>query len=175
MKIKAIKILGMILLLSMAIPAVYARGPTGKAGKSDIQQLYLVEKTPSGDWDTVDGGAWGKMTYNVASGDYVFNGHGLTAGEKYTLINFAREEGQWPATILILGDGIANGGGNVHIAENIVEALLPDLTDEDERPGAKIWLVLEKDIIDLESSTPTLNGWNPTEYLFEDDLIPLAP
>jgi hypothetical protein len=111
------------------------------------------------------------MTYNVASGDYVFNGHGLKAEEDYTLINFAREEGQWPATILILGDGIANGGGNVHIAESIV-ALLPDRTGDD-ITGAKIWLVLTEDIGDLESST--LDGWNPTEYLFEDDLIPLAP
>ncbi len=175
MKTKAIKILGLILLLSIAIPAVYAKGSTGKAGKSDIQQLYLVEKTPSGDWDTVEDGAWGKMTYNVASGDYVFNGHGLEAGKDYTLINFARIDEPWPAAILTLGTGIANDGGNVHIAENIDKALLPDLTDEDDRTGAKIWLVLEKDIIDLESSTPTLNGWNPTEYLFEDDLIPLAP
>ena len=171
MKIKAIKILGMILLLSVAIPAVYAKGPTGKAGKSDIQQLYLVEKFPSGDWDTVVGGAWGKMTYNVASGDYVFNGHGLVAEEDYTLINFARIDEQWPAAILILGTGIANGGGNVHIAGSIV-ALLPDLTGDD-ITGAKIWLVLTEDIGDLESFT--LDGWNPTEYLFEEDLIPLDP
>jgi hypothetical protein len=60
MKIKAIKILGMILLLSMAIPAVYAKGPTGKAGKSNNQRINLFEKTPSGDWPIVKNGAWGK-------------------------------------------------------------------------------------------------------------------
>ena len=167
MKIKAIKILGMILLLSMAIPAVYAKGPTGKAGKSDTQQLYLVEKFPSGDWDTVVGGAWGKMTYNVASGDYVFNGHELVAEEDYTLINFARIDEQWPAAILILGTGIANGGGNVHIAGNqIFGDLGPDGTTESV-PGIKIWLVLTDDL-----TGSTLSEWTPEDYLFEEDTIP---
>ena len=46
MKTKAIKILGMILLLSMAIPAVYVRGPTDRAGKSNVAHLYLAEKDP---------------------------------------------------------------------------------------------------------------------------------
>ena len=53
MKTKAIKILGMILLLSMAIPAVYAKGPTGKAGKSSVAHLYLVQKDSN--WDVIDG------------------------------------------------------------------------------------------------------------------------
>lgn len=100
MKTRTVIILGMIMLLSVTIPAVYAKGPTGKAGKSDIQQLYFVEKIPSGSWPIVEGGAWGKMTYDVVSGDYVFNGHGLDAGVDYTLINFAREDNdEWPATI----------------------------------------------------------------------------
>ncbi len=62
MKTKAIKILGLILLLSMAIPAVYAKGPTGKAGKSSVAHLYLVQKDSN--WDVIDG-AWGKLKYNV--------------------------------------------------------------------------------------------------------------
>ena len=88
MKIKTVSLLGMIMLLSVAIPTVYAKGPTGKAGMSDVQLLYLFEK--DGEWNVVEGGAWGKMKYNVVSGDFVFNGYGLDAGMDYTLINFAR-------------------------------------------------------------------------------------
>jgi hypothetical protein len=173
MKTKVIKILGVILLLSMAIPAVYAKGPTGKAGKSDIQQLYLVEKIPSGSWPIVEGGAWGKMTYDVVSGDYVFNGHGLVVGTEYALINFAREDEPWPADIIILGIGTANGGGNVHIADNYDYTLLKiDQTPFSGDPaGYKIWLVPTGDL----TGETLLSGWSPEEYLFEADLIYIVP
>ncbi|MHA2427640.1 MAG: hypothetical protein ACXADB_06425 [Candidatus Hermodarchaeia archaeon] len=167
MKTNAIKILGMILLLSMAIPAVYARGPSGKAGKSDIQQLYLVQKDPA-DWSIVEDGAWGKMTYNVATGKFVFNGHGLTVGWNYTLINFARVDNIWPATINGLGSGIVDEDGNVHIAGNYAYDDLDydETTDTGSFDGFKIWLVMGADLTGL-----TLSGWNPEQYLFEDDLI----
>jgi hypothetical protein len=60
MKTRTVIILGMIMLLSVTIPAVYAKGPTGKAGKSNNQRINLFEKTPSGDWPIVKNGAWGK-------------------------------------------------------------------------------------------------------------------
>ena len=34
--------------------------------------------------------------------------------------------------------------------------------------GTKIWLVLSSDV---NCTTNTMSGWNPTEYLFEHDLI----
>ena len=152
-----------LVALSLVVP-VFA----GPAGKSNIIQLYLVEKNP-GDWTIVEDGAWGKLTYNKGTGEFVFNGHLLEAGVSYALINFARVGNEWPATINVLGSGIANGGGNVHIAGNYAYADL----DYDTTPGTgstagyKIWLVLSADI----STAGKLAGWHPGEYLFEFELI----
>ena len=166
MKIKIISILGMILLLSITIPAVYAKGPTGKAGKSNNQHLYLHEKDNE-TWEIAEGGAWGKMKYNLKSGKFVFNGHRLDAETDYTLINFARIGSEWPATIHVLGTGTANRGGNVHIEGTFAYTdLEPDTTPET-GDAYKIWLVLSSDI----NAESKLLGWTPAEYLFEADVI----
>lgn len=158
---KMLMVFGVFLTFAMMLPAL-AR----PAGNSSMIQLYLVEKVPSGEWPTVEDGAWGKLSYNMASGRFVFNGHGLAAGEGYTLINFARVGTEWPASVNVLGDGMANAGGNVHIAGNYAY----DQLDPDTTPGSsgayKIWLVLTSDLADN-----TLLGWNPTEYLFEAELL----
>lgn len=155
------------LMIGSVIAPVYAQ-PTGPAGKSSIIQLYLVEKD-SVTWTIVEGGAWGKMTYNKATGDFVFNGHLLDAGVSYTLINFARVVSEWPATINVLGSAAtAIGDGEVHIAGNYPYASLgfdtTPVTGSDK--GYKIWLVLSSDIV-----AGKLSGWTPTEYLFESALI----
>ena len=170
MKIKTISILGMILLLSVTIPAVYAKGPTGKAGKSNNQHLYLYEKDDT-TWEVVEGGAWGKMKYNLKSGKFMFNGHGLEAGEAYNLINFARVDTEWPATINNLAEGTVNPGGNIHIkGTEAYGDLKPDTTPGEDTSGAKIWLVKSEDIT-LEPEQ--IFGWNPKKYLFEASLIKL--
>ena len=49
--------------------------------------------------------------------DFVFNGHGLEVDEEYMLIYYPDP---WPGTGLIcLGEGTANGGGEVHIAGSV--------------------------------------------------------
>ena len=70
----------------MVVPVV-SQGPSGPAGNSNVGHLYLYEKNPD-TWEIVDGGAWGKMKYNLSGPtfDFVFNGHGLEAGWSYTLI-----------------------------------------------------------------------------------------
>jgi hypothetical protein len=169
MKIKTLCILGMIMLLSVTIPAVYAKGPSGKAGKSNNQHLYLYEKDEN--WDVVEGGAWAKMKYNLKSGKFVFNGHGLESGEAYNLINFARVDLEWPATINNLAEGTVNPGGNIHINGTMAYGdLEPDTTPGEDTSGAKIWLVKSEDIT-LEPEQ--IFGWNPKEYLFEAALIKL--
>ena len=144
------------------------KGPNGQAGNSNIAHLYLYEKDPN-DWSIVDGGAWGKMKYNLSGEmfEFVFNGHGLEAGYDYTLIYYPDP---WSGNGLIcLGSGTANKGGEVHIAESYEGIdFLPVVLDDNFPVGAKIWLVLSGDV---NCDEHNMVGWNPTEYLFEDALI----
>lgn len=159
------------------ISNVKAKGKHGPAGKSNIAHLYLYQKDPD-TWEIVEDGAWGKMKYNLSGPtfNFVFNGHGLEPGLEYKLIYYPDP---WPGKGLIcLGEGVANGGDNVHIA-NLVE-LNTDLPAEyddnycypeewdDENCGARIWLVLTNNV-DCDNQTMTRE--NPEEYLFEHNLI----
>ena len=166
-----------VLLIGALSVGVLAAGPSKPAGKSNVGHLYLYEKIPGPilvppePWDIVEGGAWGKMKYNL-SGDefeFVFNGHGLVADADYTLIYYPDKDGNpWPREdIICLGSGIADALGDVHIMGSADTGDLPDpLVDINE--GAKIWLVLSDDV-DCEGCV--MSGWNPTEYLFEGELI----
>ena len=146
-------------------------GKTGQAGKSNIAHLSLVEKDPTS-WEIVEDGAWGKMTYTFSgpSFDFVFNGHSLEPGSEYTLIYYPDP---WPGTGLIcLGSGVVDEEGNVHIAASVDTGDLPFETDANYPDGAKIWLVLSGDVYCNDDNDETkMIGWNPTEYLFEYDLI----
>jgi len=161
----------------VAAPAVMAKGKHGQAGKSNVGHLYLYEKDPT-DWSIIDGGAWGKFNYKLSgtgtntavSG--VFNGHGLVADEDYSLIYYPETRTTWPWGVVVIGSGTANTGGNVHITGTAtigVSDSHDDPLDIDYYPdelGDKIWLVLTDDIVG-----GSLSGWNPTEYLFENNLI----
>ena len=167
-------ILALIVLLIGALTiAVLAIGPHGQAGGSNIAHLYLYEKTPleppdpENPWPIVEGGAWGKMTYNLSGStfNFVFNGHGLEPGTDYTLIYYPDP---WPGTYLIcLGSGTADGEGDVHIEGSEDTGDLPTVADTVPLGGAKIWLVLSDDV----DCGNRMVGWNPTEYLFEGDVI----
>ena len=182
-KIFAVFALSAFLLASIAVPAVFAvsANGNGQSGKSTTAHLYLFEKDPT-TWNIVVDGAWGKMKYNTQGTEFsfVFNGHNLEAGYEYTLIYYPDP---WPGTGLIcLGSGTVNEGGNVHIANSLNTDDLPaayDLnsdptttTNPDGKTGAKIWLVLSGDVECGNENIPSqMTGWNPTEYLFEYDLI----
>ena len=150
----------------ISVPAI-SKGPTGAAGKSNVGHLYLNEKDP-GTWEVIEGGAWGKMKYNLSGStfDFVFNGHDLEPGYSYTLIYYPDP---WPGQNLIcLGEGTANGGGNVHIMGSAETGDLPAEDDQNFPDGAKIWLVLSTDV---DCGARLMILWNPIEYLFEYDLI----
>ena len=163
------------LICSLTI-AVLAVGQHGQAGKSNVAHLYLYEKIPGPilvppvPWEILEGGAWGKMTYNLSGStfDFVFNGHGLEVGGDYTLIYYPdKTDNPWPREdIICLGSGIADALGDVHIMGSVDTGDLP--TDVDINDGAKIWLVLSADI---DCDTCVMSGWDPTEYLFEGELI----
>jgi len=124
----------------------------GKAGKSGVAHMYLVEKDAN--WEIVGDGAWGKLSYDADS--FVFNGHGLEPGMDYTLIEYPKPQTTWPWPVNKLASGIANPGGNIKLSGGATLA-----------SGEYIWLVLTDDIVGGE-----LSGWNPTEYLFEYDMLP---
>ena len=141
----------------------------GQAGQSNIAHLYLYEKDPS-DWTIVENGAWGKMKYNQSGPafDYVFNGHGLEPDTGYSLIYYADP---WPGNNpgAFIASGISNAGGNIHLSGSVDPGMdLPDSSDDNYPNGAKIWLVLSND---YDSGNSKMIGWNPTEYLFEHNLI----
>lgn len=155
-------VMALTLVAYAVVPAVAGDG--GPAGKSNRAHLYLYEKDPA-TWEIVPGGAWGKMAYDLSGPtfDFVFNGHGLGAGD-YTLIYYPDP---WPGSGLIcLGSTAADEYGNVHIAGAVDTGDLPASIDQND--GAKIWLVVSGDV---DCDTARMVGWHPTEYLFEYDLI----
>lgn len=172
---KKLLVLALILAVTggLVVTPVLAAGKTGPVGKSNIGHLYLYEKDPV-TWEIVEDGAWGKMKYNLSGStfDFVFNGHGLERGWSYTLIYYEDPGlGPWtvPPNIICLGSGTANGNGNVHIQGTVDTGDLPTEDDVNYPDGAKIWLVLSDDV-DCDNEVFRWR-WNPTEYLFEYDLI----
>jgi len=160
-KLLVVLVASLVLLSLVAVPAL--AGKHGLAGKSNVAHLYLYEKDAV--WDIVEDGAWGKMNYKLSGStfDFVFNGHGLDPNIDYSLIYYPDP---WPGNGLIcLGAGSANEGGNVHIMGAAETGDLP--AEGDTNRGAKIWLVLSDDV----ECGVQMVGWNPTEYLFEYDLI----
>jgi len=98
--------------------AVFA-GKDGPKGKSNVAHLYLYEKNPNTKGEIVKHGAWGKMMYKLSEStfDYVFNGHGLDAGESYTLVHSPGS--LLEVSLICLGSATADEEGNVHIKESV--------------------------------------------------------
>jgi hypothetical protein len=97
---------------------------------------------------------------------FVFNGHGLEPDWGYTLIYYPDP---WPGSGLIcLGEDVADEYGNVHIMNAVETGDLPAEYDDNFDLGAKIWLVLTADV---NCEVQQMEGWDPTEYLFENNLI----
>ena len=145
------------LLMGALFVGVLAAGPSKPAGESNTGLLYLYEKDGDPDWNIVEGGAWGKMKYNLSGEEFefVFNGHGLVPDTGYTLIYWPE---QWP-NVFCLGNGTTDEYGDVHIM-CLVD--IGDLID------AKIWLVPSNGV---NCEDAYIISWNPTEYLFEEELI----
>ena len=191
MKKKIMMIAVAALVAGLLVVPVIAKGPSGPAGKSNIGHLYLYEKVPSQDtwpsgdcidelkpWLIAEGGAWGKMKYNLSGPtfDFVFNGHGLPVGQDFTLIYYPDD---WDfaqlGNIIYLGEGTVNDGGNIHIAGSVdTETALPMDGDKGDcnygNDGAKIWLVLSDNVI-FTDGKGSFSVWDPTAYLFEGDVI----
>ncbi len=158
-----------VAMLVLVVPVLAKNVPNGQAGKSNTAHLYLYEKVPSGNWPIVEGGAWGKMTYNQSGPtfDYVFNGHRLQPSIEYSLIYYADP---WPGNHpgALIANGMSSEDGNIHLAGSTdLEISIPTEPDANVL-GGKIWLVPSSD---YNSVTQSMINWNPTKYLFEYDLI----
>ncbi len=135
----------------------------GQNKENGAVHLYLYEKDPE-TWDIVDDGSWGKLTFLPHRDKYVFNGHRLPPDAMYDFINYAPSTdwtedpypNPWPGddSVSIATEKV-NKGGNVHMRG----------TWSAEYVG-KVWLVLAGDF-----DESGMIGWNPTDYLFEFDLI----
>jgi hypothetical protein len=127
--------------------------------------LWLFEKDPS-TWDVIDDGAWGYMDYRPEYKTFAFwfGALGLEPDTDYTLIYYPDP---WPgAGLICLGDGTTDSYGRLHIDGTPNTGDLPKEFDNNYPDRAKIWLVLSADV---DCTNQQMIGWNPTEYLFEDD------
>jgi len=169
-------ILGCIGLLAGAMTAgVCAKEPTKRHrnrtrtmwSSANVGHLYLFEKDPA-TWEIVEDGAWGRLNYarSGSSFDFVFTGHGLVPDSSYSLVYYPDP---WPGYGLIcLGEGAGDEYGNVRIRNSVDTGDLPADYDDNFGDGAKIWLVLTADV---NCDSQQMDFWNPTEYLFENELI----
>jgi hypothetical protein len=147
-----------------------------------------------------DNNRWGELNYSLW-GDkfkFSFSGRGLLPGTNYTLIYYPDP---WPGDqgkgLICLGSGQSTPfkgkgkgklgnqghgnwkqkGGNIAIHGNVdIGTSLPANYDANFIPrspsgavGAKIWLVLSDDVQCTDG--PHMLKWNPTAYLFENNLI----
>lgn len=159
MKKVVIAVTAVALLLSLvAVPMVMAKGDSPANDKPNT--LYLYEKDPV-TWEVVADGAWGKMSFKLDNTtlDFVFNGHGLEKNTGYTLVSY---NDPWPGSPVCLASGTSNNGGNINLAGS---------ADLGKSEGIKIWLVLSDDV-NCDSDPTAMTSWNPSEYLFEHNLIP---
>ena len=133
------------------------------AAAGDAQVIKLVTKDIT-TWDSIDDGAFGSLMYQ---GDrFVFTGHGLVAGESYTLIGY--NEASWIGDETIFGVGVADQNGNVKIKGGAV-ILTPYAYTTGEyagQTGAKVWLVPTASM-----TGANLNWVNPDLFLYETSLI----
>lgn len=147
-------------MIAIAVPASAGKAAdNGLNEKGEMEHLYLFEKNPT-DWTIVPDGAWGKLSYLKSK--FVFNGHELEPETSYTLIYYPDP---WNgAEGYSFGSAIADEYGDVHIAG---EFTLTHSPSDLNTAGSKIWLVLTSDW------NNGMTAWNPTEYLFEYELIPV--
>ena len=147
----------------------------GSAPKNDTLMLY--EKNPS-TWDIVPDGAYGEMLYGTERPTFCFSlcAWGLQPNQDYTLIYYPDpkpQDPQWPPSgVICLGEATSDQHGRLQLQVQYTDDLnigdLPKEYDDNYPTGAKIWLVLSSDV---DCGNQTMTAWNPTEYLFENNLI----
>jgi len=131
--------------------------------------LILIKKDPA-DWTPI-WDSYGVLIYDKASPmfNYEFYGVNLQISTAYSLIYYADP---WPGNNpgALIATDTTDSSGNLHIPSGSVELNmhLPHASDANYPTGAKIWLVPSSD---YNSGTKSMQSWNPTDYLYEWELI----
>ncbi|MCK4454095.1 SipW-dependent-type signal peptide-containing protein [Candidatus Parcubacteria bacterium] len=132
--------------------------------KGYFATLKMENKDPVS-WEIISGdGIQGQLMYKTSGDefDYSFSGVAPQGGVSYDLI-YASDP--WPQTGILIDSAVSDASGSISMSG--VKDLGTDLPAlYDINPGAKIWLVLSSDY-----TTDHMTGWNPSEYLFEEQYI----
>ncbi len=140
------------LMLFAMLAGVYAKKEDGQEGASNTAHLTFspYEETE------LSARATGRMRYNLSGEElcFTFNGKGLVPGECYKLICYSSGVGGGALRVVCLGEGTANGGGNVHINT---------CTNTGDLVGVMIILVLCGDV---DCGEGFMTGEHPELYLF---------
>ncbi|OGY26449.1 MAG: hypothetical protein A2Z24_00345 [Candidatus Woykebacteria bacterium RBG_16_44_10] len=152
-----------------------APNPTSAVhGGTGPQSLLLENKEFATDWDPIIDGTWGVLHWAGDGNTFDFSAtleaHGLQPSTSYSLV-YAPDP--WPQGPLpgspstVLGSNTSDGSGNLTIAANPDLGYdIPHPSDTNSSTGGKIWLVL-----DADHNGTQMTGWNPSQYLFEYNLI----
>lgn len=146
------------------------RGDQLTQNESGQASVTLEDKTGDPDWNIIQGGKQGTLTYKTASSkfEYNFTASGLTNGGQYQLIYYP-DPWASPKTVTLIGSAMtADGSGNISSLNQSVELNtdLPVSTDANHPAGAKIWLVPTSSL-----SGNTLSWTNTGEFLFDTAFI----
>jgi predicted ribosomally synthesized peptide with SipW-like signal peptide len=132
----------------------------------------LLLENKNDDWEPIIDARHGVLSWKGNGPTFDFSNSlyatGLTPNTGYSLIYYADP---WPGNHpgALLGEGTSNADGNLTIKGNVnLGHDLPHPTDANVSDGAKIWLVLSSD---YNPETKSMVLWNPSEYLFEYNLI----
>jgi hypothetical protein len=175
MKKLIIAVLGFALLIG----TVSAWGLMPGNGNGNPNFINLTEKTAveTGAYPWILDGGYGKLMWKENPKPmFVFTAGNMTPDTEYALISYAEP---WGSTNNVLGIAVSNETGNVSIMQkyNLYDTLVCNsyptpTSDEYSGTGSKVWLVPTADLlIDEEAGTAVFTAWNPSEYLFETDLI----
>ena len=141
-----------------------APGPLGDTG------ILTMRQKDGETW--VEYGAVGTLTYNTSGStfDYDFVASGLAVSTNYSLIYYADP---WPGNnpgALIATYLTDDSAGAINALNQSVELNidLPSAPDSNAPAGAKVWLVPSTD---YNAGAKSLTAWNPSNYLFEMNLI----
>jgi len=160
MKLGAVALVAMLALFMMAGAAsAFEFGSLAHQSLCyDTKYLTLFSKNPS-TWQIIDNGVNGEMIYcdNNYYPQFQYRAYNMQPNIEYALV---RVPVIWDGSVKILDLDKSSSTGYV-AGSGVLSA-----------GGAKVWLVPLRDLTSRYNSyNPRFKVWNPTQYLFENNLI----